>query len=324
VRALLTQAGVYRPQTPAALSCVHAERGLLDMLKSGIGHDGQLMHVSAALEPVSVYGGGRFTSACLLDPTWRVRDGVTYYISGHIINVISFMTARTFGGRVFPHKNLCAPQQPDVMCATPTFCIMDTCIMEMWANPSDSLQYKKDQLGRMLQNACEGVGATTPPWMLGDLVLFPCERGIHHWWLAVAEMKNRRIRIVDSIAHGPAARQRAVQTGKQVADWIAAAEEIVGRNVGAEPFSIFADADVPQQWNNVDCGVFTIANVIAIVAGYDSCNEIDPTQVREWLLQELYLDGVRTDQCGAHAACPTLRAARDKPSLFGSRQFNDH
>ena len=71
----------------------------------------------------------------------------------------------------------------------------------------------------------------------------------------------------------------------------------------------------------LDCGVFMLSNILDIVTGHQSCNEIDPTRVREWFLEELYLDGVRSKACEHHYFSPLLDEAWMQSSLFGSRQF---
>ena len=71
----------------------------------------------------------------------------------------------------------------------------------------------------------------------------------------------------------------------------------------------------------LDCGVFMLSNILAIVTGHQSCNEIDPTRVREWFLEELYLDGVRSKTSDFHYMALLLDDARMQRCLFGSRQF---
>ena len=72
----------------------------------------------------------------------------------------------------------------------------------------------------------------------------------------------------------------------------------------------------------LDCGIFMLANIMAIVTGHQSCNEIDPTRVREWLMEELYLDGMRTGKCAPHSH-GRLLDVNTRPSLFGLRVFQD-
>ena len=58
----------------------------------------------------------------------------------------------------------------------------------------------------------------------------------------------------------------------------------------------------------LDCCVFMLSNILAMVMGHQSCNEIDPTLVREWFLEELYLDGMRSMRCDFHYFAPLLLA----------------
>ena len=68
--------------------------------------------------------------------------------------------------------------------------------------------------------------------------------------------------------------------------------------------------------------VYSCCRILTIVTGHQSCNEIDPTRVREWFLEKLYLDGVSSKTCDHHYFAPLLDDARMQRSLFGSRQFN--
>ena len=57
------------------------------------------------------------------------------------------------------------------------------------------------------------------------------------------------------------------------------------------------------------------SNILAIITGHQSCNEMDPTRVREWFLEELYLDGVRSKTCDHLYSAPLLDDALIQRSL---------
>ena len=80
-------------------------------------------------------------------------------------------------------------------------------------------------------------------------------------------MHRRRVRIVVSIAIGPAAQTRALRTGYHVVRWLRAAEEIVGDGSPKTDFTVFPDTDVPQQWNGTLWHAEPSLAVLGCVAG---------------------------------------------------------
>ena len=58
-----------------------------------------------------------------------------------------------------------------------------------------------------------------------------------------------------------------------------------------------------------------LANLIAKIEGHEHCGEFDPP--RAWMLEELYIEGLRSNSCDEHGA-PLVEDERMERSVFGT------
>ena len=256
------------------------------------------------------------TAGCLTSPVHESR----YCLNEDVITAICIVLSKAFCGMTLPFKR--TREQASATTRPPAFCIFGTHYWQHFTLPSfefDAVRrWQKHVHGQL--DAPEGE-PYIPNFMECSMLFFPVHTPAH-WKLVTVDMSRHRIVATDSCL-GSSGPKPAEEAAESVLHWVQTQWTMFYSENPCPEFTIIVDDTAPQQTNGNDCGIFMLCNIMAQIEGYENCGEIDPPRVRAWLLEELYIEGVRTASCTPHSDT-LLTAERMAASIFApARQDED-
>ena len=124
------------------------------------------------------------------------------------------------------------------------------------------------------------------PLMEQDVILVPCNSGASkHWFLVVVMMRERQVIVLDSLATS-APKPSAVEAKDKI--WYLLQELDNGLDVKQWSFSTNTKAEILQQQNSFDCGVFLCAYARSLLLGYPIPESDSFQNFRSHMLLELH------------------------------------
>ena len=136
-----------------------------------------------------------------------------------------------------------------------------------------------------------------------------------HWSLVSVDMSNRfTTRIVASDSALDDGRD-AEHATLLVQMWCKKQWDIFYPGIQPPAYLVCVDKTAPQKTNGFDCGIFMLANLMAGIEGLQHCGYIDTPRVRAWILEELYIEGLKSNMIDEHGPA-LLTQERLNSSIF--------